>query len=180
MKAGLTAKDLPGSDDDYLRAMDRGLDEEAVHKALPFLSKEEAWKSYNRGRNNWVVWTAGNDTLWDYLANNAFGAFDLLKIVSSHPGIRYCGNKTPVYGYGGKGDYAKDQQSEYGKEKSSPAPYPPGYYAYDEDDECKGDDRQFYEVSRAEPVEISWPGQRTGPPTVGPQGLRLEERQEDR
>src|SRR6266568_3845847 len=115
MTAGLTAKDLPGSDDDYLRAMDRGLDSEAVHKALPFLSKEEAWKAYNRGRNNWVVWTAGNDTLWDFLANNTFGAFDLLKIVSSHPGIRYCGNKNPVYGYGEGG---------------------------------KGEDRQFYEVSR--------------------------------
>ena len=32
--------------------------DEAVHKAVPFLSKEEAWKAYNRGRNNWVVWTA--------------------------------------------------------------------------------------------------------------------------
>lgn len=152
MQAGLTAKDLPGSDDDYLRDMDRGLDAEAVHKALPFLSKEEAWKAYNRGRNNWVVWTAGNDTLWDYLANNTFGAFDLLKIVSSHPSIRYCGNKYPVYGYGGKDEYpkenyAKGRQSGYAQETFSPAPYPPGYYAY-EDDECKGDDRQFYEVSR--------------------------------
>src|SRR5215470_8564737 len=114
MKAGLSAKDLPGSDDDYLRAMDRGLDEEAIHKALPFLSKEEAWKAYNRGRNNWVVWTAGNDALWDYLANNAFGAFDLLKIVSSHPAIRYCGNKNSIYGYGkgGKGNYSSES---YGK-----------------------------------------------------------------
>src|SRR4029453_16727856 len=65
MKAGLTARDLPGSDDDYLHEMDRGLNAEAVHNALPFLSKDEAWKSYNRGRNNWIVWTAGNDTLWD-------------------------------------------------------------------------------------------------------------------
>ena len=158
MKAGLTAKDLPGSDDDYLRAMDRGLDEDAVHKALPFLSKEEAWKAYNRGRNNWVVWTAGNDALWDYLANNSFGAFDLLKIVSSHPSIRYCGNKNAEYGYGKDttGGYTKDKPSEYvkngrsgyTKDKYYPAPYPPGYSAYDEDDECKGDDRQFYEVSR--------------------------------
>jgi len=150
MKAGLTAKDLPGSDDDYLRAMDHGLDEEAVHKALPFLSKEEAWKAYNRGRNNWVVWTAGNDALWDFLGNNSFGAFDLLKILSSHPSIRYCGNKNPVYGYGEKSkrDYAKDQQSGYGEDKSSPVPYPPGYYTYDDDDECKSEDRQYYEVSR--------------------------------
>src|SRR6266536_1240452 len=120
--------------------MDRGLDSEAVHKALPFLSKEEAWKAYNRGHNNWVVWTAGNDTLWDFLANNTFGAFDLLKIVSSHPGIRYWGNKNHVYGYGegGKGGYAKGEQSGYAKERSSPARYPCGFYAYDEDDECKG------------------------------------------
>src|SRR5437879_4974189 len=139
--------------------MDRGLDSKAVHKALPFLSKEEAWKAYNRGRNNWVVWTAGNDTLWDFLANNTFGAFDLLKIVSSHPGIRYCGNKKPVYGYAddgkpdyGKGDYAKatygkDGQAGYSKGKYSPAAYPPGYYVY-EDDECQKEDRQFYGVSR--------------------------------
>src|SRR5437660_1619033 len=154
MTAGLTAKDLPGSDDDYLRAMDRGLNAEDVHKALHFLSKEEGWKAYNRGRNNWVVWTAGNDTLWDFLANNTFGAFDLLKIVSSHPGIRYCGNKKPVYGYAddgkpdyGKGDYAKatygkDGQAGYSKGKYSPAAYPPGYYVY-EDDECQKEDRQF-------------------------------------
>ena len=146
MKAGLTAKDLPGSDSDYLRAMDRGLDEEAVHKALPFLSKEEAWKSYNRGRNNWVVWTAGNDTLWDFLGNNTFGAFDLLKTVSSHPNIKYCGNKKAEHGYG-KGDYAKAAPAGYGKYEASPAAYPPGYYVY-EDDECQKEDRQFYEVSR--------------------------------
>lgn len=148
-RAGLTATDLPGSDDDYLRAMDGGLDEEAVHNALPFLSKGEAWKAYNRGRNNWVVWTAGNDTLWDFLANNSFGAFDLLKIVSSHPSIRYCGNKRAEYGYPEEayGAYAKDKQSGYVKDKPYPVPYPPGYLVY-EDDECKGDDRQFYAVSR--------------------------------
>src|SRR5262245_58459771 len=139
-RAGLTEKDLPGSSEDYLRAMDKGLDEEAVHKALPFLSRDEAWKAYNRGRNNWVVWTAGNDTLWDFLANNSFGAFDLLKTVSSHPAIRYCANKAP-YGYAqaGEGGYSAPR---------APAPYPPGYYVYD-DDACRGDDRQFYEVSRS-------------------------------
>ena len=72
MEAGFSTKDMAGLDDAYLRAMDRGLTKEAVHKALPFLSKEEAWKSYNRGRNNWVMWTGGNDRFWDYLANNSF------------------------------------------------------------------------------------------------------------
>jgi hypothetical protein len=167
MRAGRTVESLPGSDSDYLRAMDGGLNAENVHKALSFLSKEEAWKAYNRGRNNWVVWTAGNDTLWDFLANNTFGAFDLLKILSSHPGINYCGNKKPVYGYAdddksnydktaydkdadgkdAKAEYGKVAKTGYGKDKSSPAPYPPGYYVYD-DDECQKEDRQFYEVSR--------------------------------
>lgn len=158
MRAGRTVESLPGSDSDYLRDMDGGMDEKQVAEALHFLPQEEAWKAYNRGRNNWVVWTAGNDTLWDFLANNAFGAFDLLKTVSSHPGIRYCGNKKPLYGYDevgtgdyargnyAKGDYAKGKQSGY-QDKFSPAPYPPGYYVY-EHDECKGDDRQFYEASR--------------------------------
>ena len=42
--------------------------------------------------------------------------------------------------------YGEDK-SPYAKDKSAPAPYPPGYLAY-EDDDCKADDRQFYEVSR--------------------------------
>ena len=190
LEAGLKAdkngrvEKLGGSDDPYLRAMDRGLDEEAVHKALPFLSKEEAWKSYNRGRNNWVVWTGGNDRFWDYLANNSFGAFDLLKILSSHPSIRYCGNKKAEYEYAEEkyGDYARDSQYGYGKEKSAyakdksfPAPHPPGYLAY-EDDECKGNDRQILRSFPREPLEVSRPCERAGLAAVGPQRLRLEER----
>jgi hypothetical protein len=153
MQVRLTAEHLSGSDSDYLRAMDRGWDKDKVFEALAEalniapaelakrLSKEAVWESYNRGRNNWVVWTAGNDTLWDFLANNTFGAFDLLKILSSHPGIKYCGNKDPVYGYADEG------KADYGKGKYSPAPYPPGYYVY-EDDECQKENQQFYEVSR--------------------------------
>src|SRR5215467_3279052 len=73
MRAGRTVRDLPGSDDDYLRAMDRGWNKDQVFEALAealkitpaelakLLSKEAVWESYNRGRNNWVLWTAGND-----------------------------------------------------------------------------------------------------------------------
>src|SRR5260370_26088286 len=43
-----------------------------------------------RGRNNWIIWTAGNDRFWDYMANNTFGVFDLLKVLSSEPGVGYC------------------------------------------------------------------------------------------
>ncbi len=38
-----------------------------------------------RGRNTWMVWTGGDEAFWDWLANNSFGTFDLLKSLSSYP-----------------------------------------------------------------------------------------------
>jgi hypothetical protein len=35
------------------------------------------------GRNAWLIWCAGNEGFWDWLANNSYGASDLLKIVDS-------------------------------------------------------------------------------------------------
>jgi len=98
MHVGRTAATLPGSDSDYLRDMDGGLNEDEVHAAMqglaPGISKDEAWSRYNRGRNNWAVWTGGNDRFWDEMANISFGALDLLKTVSSHPNITYERNGT--------------------------------------------------------------------------------------
>lgn len=74
LRAGRTAASFPAADEDYFHAMDRG------HQ----LSLAEI-----RGRNNWNVWTGGNDRLWDYLANNSFGSLDLLKTVSSHSKLGY-------------------------------------------------------------------------------------------
>jgi hypothetical protein len=159
MTAGLTAADLPGSSDDYLRNMDRGWGPKEVHQLLAKtldvtletlvqagLSEEVVWDSYNRGRNNWIVWSAGNDRFWDFLANNTFGAFDLLKTLSSHPSINYCGNKIGEYGYGkdGSGGYAGS---------GSPVWYPEGYNAYEGDDyvdeKCEErDNTDLYQVSR--------------------------------
>ena len=36
-----------------------------------------------RGRNTWLMWTAGDEAFWDYLARRSFGAFDLLKVLDS-------------------------------------------------------------------------------------------------
>jgi hypothetical protein len=38
-----------------------------------------------KGRNTWIVWTGGNDRLWDRMTGYTFGALDLLKMISSHP-----------------------------------------------------------------------------------------------
>jgi hypothetical protein len=79
--AGRDAASLPAADEDYYHDMDGG---------LPLTPSQVV------GRNNWVVWTAGNDHLWDVLAEKSVGNFDLLKTVSSY---RYPeGSKLPQYG----------------------------------------------------------------------------------
>ncbi len=66
--AGKTVADFPQSAVDYFHDMDGGV----------ALSPDEV-----RGRNTWMVWTAGNEAFWDHMANHSFGAFDLLKILDS-------------------------------------------------------------------------------------------------
>ena len=75
MRAGYKPDAFKGSSDTYLDAMDGG---------VPLSDQERA------GRIAWVMWTGGNDRFWDYMANNTFGAFDLLKILSSNPHVGYC------------------------------------------------------------------------------------------
>ena len=152
LTAGLSAKDLPGSTHDYLKDMDRGTTKEEVAKALaPFgLSEDEAWDSYNRGRNNWAVWTAGNDTLWDEINNATFGGFDLVKTVSSHEAIKYCANKVPIYGYDDSGNPTYEPAGYGGGGATGPPIYPPGYYAYPHatEDSCNDEYKEWRLVSR--------------------------------
>ncbi len=93
MQVGRTAASLPSSENDYLRDMDYGItkDPEKVRAALepyvPGITAEAAVKAAVRGRNNWVIWTAGNDALWDELSRASFGNLDFLKTVSSHEAL---------------------------------------------------------------------------------------------
>jgi hypothetical protein len=65
---------FPAADEDYFHDMDGGIP----------LTPEEV-----KGRNTWVVWTGGNDRLWDKLTVSSFGALDLLKTLSSHPSLYF-------------------------------------------------------------------------------------------
>jgi hypothetical protein len=62
------------ADEDYFHDMD----------AAVALSPDEV-----KGRNTWLVWTGGNDRFWDGLIKASLGNFDLLKILSSYPGLKY-------------------------------------------------------------------------------------------
>ena len=66
--AGKTVADFPQSASRAFDAMDGGL----------FLTDEET-----KGRNTWLLWTAGDESFWDGMARNAFGIVDLLKVLDS-------------------------------------------------------------------------------------------------
>jgi hypothetical protein len=42
-----------------------------------------------KGRNMWLVWTGGNDRFWDRMTQYTFGAFDMLKMITSHPSLGF-------------------------------------------------------------------------------------------
>ncbi len=71
--AGRDAASFPPADVDYFKGMDNGIP----------LTPDEV-----KGRNMWLVWTGGNDRFWDLLTDRTFGAFDLLKTISSHPALK--------------------------------------------------------------------------------------------
>ena len=71
--AGVKAEDFKAAGEDYFHDMDGG----------PALSPDEI-----KGRNTWIVWTAGNDRLWNQLYVTSFGALDFLKTISSHPNLK--------------------------------------------------------------------------------------------
>src|ERR1041384_3885180 len=79
LTVGRTAESFPAADENYFKDMDGGVE----------LTANEI-----KGRNNWLVWTGGNDRFWDHLVVSSFGAVDLLKILSSHPGVKQLSRDT--------------------------------------------------------------------------------------
>ena len=95
-RAGREWDTLKAANEDYYADMDCGMSRhpDQVFAALPFLkTPEQAVDTFVKGRNNWIVWTAGNDTLWNYLSGHTFGALDFLKTLSTHDTLGYGRNK---------------------------------------------------------------------------------------
>ncbi len=74
MRAGRSADSFHAADEDYFHDMDGGI----------ALTPDEI-----KGRNMWLVWTGGNDRFWDTITISSSGNFDLLKIISSYPGLKF-------------------------------------------------------------------------------------------
>ena len=66
--AGLTPADFPEITADVFSKMDGGIR----------LTEDEI-----KGRNAWILWTAGNQAFWDRLARESYGLVDLLKTVDT-------------------------------------------------------------------------------------------------
>ena len=79
MRAGLPPSHFVRATPDYFRDMDDNL----VRGSRPSYSQDEI-----EGRNMWMVWTGGNDRLWNRLTQDSLGSFDLLKTISSHRATR--------------------------------------------------------------------------------------------
>jgi hypothetical protein len=74
-QAGRSDATLVQADDIYFHDMDNGV----------ALSPDAI-----KGRNMWLVWTGGNDRIWDKFIAASFGTFDPLKVLTSHPSQTYC------------------------------------------------------------------------------------------
>jgi hypothetical protein len=68
------ASSFPAADEDFFSKMDGGIS----------LEPHEI-----QGRNTWIIWTGGNDRLWDHISNVSFGTLDFLKTLSSHPSLKF-------------------------------------------------------------------------------------------
>lgn len=93
--AGRTADTLQGATEDYFADMDYGISKDSAEivsrldSFVPGISEEDAANAIVRGRNNWMVWTAGNDALWDELSRASVGNLDFLKTLSNHPSLKF-------------------------------------------------------------------------------------------
>jgi hypothetical protein len=92
-----TRTSFPAAANDYFAEMENGILQKGRPPAprMQLLQKatgmpyEELREHVIKGQNTWLVWSGGNDRFWDYMARNSAGAFDLLKLVSSHPDQGY-------------------------------------------------------------------------------------------
>ena len=70
--AGRSVASFPAADEDYFHDMDGAIR----------LTPDEI-----KGRNMWLLWTGGDDRMWNQLSVTSLGTLDFLKTISSHPGL---------------------------------------------------------------------------------------------
>lgn len=115
-QAGRSVASFPAADEDYFHAMDGGIS----------LTADEI-----KGRNMWIVWTGGDDKLWDTLTVTSVGTVDLLKTLSSYPGLK--ANRSNRW------DYLGLVNEPCFKQATGPNPNRYGLWLDTRDPNCPGD-----------------------------------------
>jgi hypothetical protein len=82
---GKTPSDFPADEHDYFREMDMRPDGTVDANGNSVLKPLELTPDEIKGRNTWVLWCAGNEVFWDYLAGHSYGFMDLLKLCDFAP-----------------------------------------------------------------------------------------------
>jgi hypothetical protein len=166
MQAKVNPADLVRPTDDYFRDMDYNL----VHDKRPTFTQPEI-----EGRNMWLVWTGGDDRLWDRLTVDSLGTFDLLKTISSHPAPQDSSYGT-AYGRHNRWEYLGLVNEPCFAEPTGPDPNHFGLWLDVRDPKCPPD--PFADASKYPGVKIGARGTTVpvgsyyGEPT-GIVGLRL-------
>ena len=146
LMAGRDASTFKAADEDYFHDMDGGI----------ALNKAEI-----QGRNTWLVWTAGDDRLWDQLVYHSAGALDFLKILSTHP------NLPPKLGRNDRWEYLGLVNDPCFEKATGPDPLRWGLWLDKRRADCQPD--PFENVDKYPGVQIGGRGK-----TVGPDGQKLE------
>ncbi len=143
--AGRDASSFTAADEDYFHDMDGGakLDPAEI-----------------KGRNTWIVWTAGNDRLWDTLVYKSAGALDFLKVLSSHP-------KVPYLNRDNRWEYLGLVNDPCFEKATGPDPNRWGLWLDKRRADCPPD--PFENAAKYPGVQIGSRGK-----TVGPHGEKLE------
>jgi hypothetical protein len=124
LRAGVEPETLVRPTTDYFHDMD-------FNNPPPKLSQSEI-----EGRNMWLVWTGGNDRLWDRLTTDSLGTFDLLKTISSHPPT---GDYKTTYGRHNRWEYLGLVNEPCFKEPTGPDPNRFGLWLDVRDPACDAD-----------------------------------------
>jgi processive rubber oxygenase RoxA-like protein len=90
---GKTAADFPADVNDYFHDADMRPDGTLDAAGKSVLKPLELTPDEIRGRNTWVLWCAGDEVFWDYLAGHSYGFMDLLKLCDFAPNDKLGGKR---------------------------------------------------------------------------------------
>ncbi len=143
---GRDASTFKAADEPYFQDMDGGVKLEPAEI---------------QGRNTWLVWTAGNDRLWNQLIYNSAGALDFLKILSTNP------NLPPKLGRDTRWEYLGLVNDPCFEKATGPDPQRWGLWLDKRSADCQPD--PFENAQKYPGVQIGARGK-----AVGPKGEKLD------